>query len=236
MAFNVCTNRYANWHLNETSGTNVSDASGNGRVGTTVNTPTWVAGKLANCLNFVGGTLQYVNFGTAINFERTQTCSYEFWINAASGSSDILSKWDAGITRGMVISLNAAVFYFALATDGTHYMLVQTSKTVGNSAWHHVVITYNGGSVAAGVLLYVDGAVDASPSVLSNSLNGTILNSVNFYMAKNGNLGYFTGKLDEVTVYDRVLTAAEVTGRYNSGVGTQDCRMPSSNALMGHDF
>jgi hypothetical protein len=115
-------------------------------------------------------------------------------------------------------------------------MLVQSSITISNSNWRHIVVTYNGTSLASGVLLYVDGSVDGSPTVLSNNLNGTILNAVNFYIAKNGNLGYFTGKLDEVTVYDRVLTATEVAGRYNSGVGTQSCQLPSPSALLGHDF
>jgi len=236
MSFNVCNSRYAEWHLNETSGTNAPDTSGNGRNGTLVNTPSWVAGKLSNCLSFTGGLLQHVNCSTIAAFERTDVCSYEFWINAASHTSDIMSKWDAAATRGMVVSLNNTVFYFALATSATNYMLVQTSKTVANSNWHHVVITYNGTSLASGVLLYIDGAVDALPTVLHDNLNGTILNAVNFYIAKNGNLGYFTGKLDEVVVYNRVLTPTEITGRYNSGMGTQSCSFPGQNGMFGHDF
>ena len=44
---------YAWYHLNETSGTAVSDSSGNGRNGTTVNSPSWVAGKLNNSIQLI---------------------------------------------------------------------------------------------------------------------------------------------------------------------------------------
>jgi hypothetical protein len=115
-------------------------------------------------------------------------------------------------------------------------MLVQTSKTVADSTWHHVIVTYNGTSLASGVLLYVDGSVDASPSILHDNLNGTILNGNNYTIARSRNGSYLTGKLDEVVIYDRVLTATEVAGRYNSGVGTQSCQLPSPSALLGHDF
>lgn len=237
MAFNVCSVQYANWHLNETSGTNAIDATGHGYNGTLVNTPTWVAGKLNNCLNFVSGSSQYVDCGAIASFERTQACSYEFWLNAASsGVQDTIGKYDGAAVRGTIITLNGSAFYFLLATSGTNYLLVQTSKTVANSAWHHIIVTYNGTSLASGVLFYVDGAVDASPSVLSNNLNGTILNGNNFTIARTRNGGYLTGKIDEIVIYDRVLTSTEVDGRYNSGVGTQSCRMPSSNALISHDF
>jgi hypothetical protein len=237
MAFNVCTNRYADWHLNETSGTNVSDASGNGRVGTTVNSPTWVAGKLVNCLSFVSGSSQYVNCGAIASFERTQACSYEFWCNYTASNGAFINKWDTVSLRGFEVATNSGTISFLLLStvSPANYLYMQTNAPFNDGNWHHVVVTYSGNSSSTGVLIYVDGASKAL-TVVGDTLSGTILNSYNFLLGSVGNKPYLTGKLDEVVVYDRVLTLTEVTGRYNSGVGTQSCRLPSSNALIGHDF
>ena len=85
--FNVCPVRYAEWHLNRSSGTSVPDTSGNARNGTAVNSPTWGAGKLNNCLTFVGASSQYVNFGDIANFERTTSWSTEFWIKTSTANA-----------------------------------------------------------------------------------------------------------------------------------------------------
>src|SRR3989304_9153826 len=84
---------YAWYHLNETSGTAVSDSSGNGRNGTTVNSPSWVAGKLNNSIQ-LNGSSQYINLGTIAPFERTSNFSIEAWIypNNVSSAGGIISK------------------------------------------------------------------------------------------------------------------------------------------------
>jgi len=56
---------YACWHLNESSGVTTAE-SVNGRDGLLINGPTWVAGKLNNCLLL--GMTKYVNCGTICRF------------------------------------------------------------------------------------------------------------------------------------------------------------------------
>ena len=85
---------YAYWKLNESSGIIAADSSGNGRNGTTINTPLWVAGKLNNCLQF-NGTTQGVNCNDIANFERNQTISLECWIKCSStGIRTMISRRD----------------------------------------------------------------------------------------------------------------------------------------------
>jgi hypothetical protein len=99
--------------LNESSGTSVSDSSGNNRNGTTVNMEDgdWVAGKLNNALIF-DGTNEYINCGDIANFERTEPFSVDFWIKTSSVStSQIVGRrssttpatqgWDALIVAGV---------------------------------------------------------------------------------------------------------------------------------------
>src|SRR3989338_1050752 len=67
------------WSMNENSGTVASDFSGNGNRGILTNGPTWVDGKRGKALNF-DGVDDYVNAGSAGNFERTNSFTVSLWI------------------------------------------------------------------------------------------------------------------------------------------------------------
>ena len=178
---NLAPNCYAQWHFDESSGTNAADSSGHGRNGTTQNTPTWVAGKLNNCLNFVGTSSQYVDCGAIADFEYDIPRSYEFWFNTTTGTSDVLMKYNTGTIRGLSIDLNGGAVYFLLASSITNYLLCQTTiATYADGNWHHCIITYNGNHLASGLNFYVDGAVRAKTTVLDNLGASTVLNSINF--------------------------------------------------------
>jgi hypothetical protein len=70
------------WTFDEGSGTTVFDASGNGRDGTFVGSPQWVAGKYGAALEF-NGTSDYVihNMPAAQNFDNFTVA---FWVKASS--------------------------------------------------------------------------------------------------------------------------------------------------------
>ena len=67
--------------MNETTGTNVPDISGNTNDGTTQNMDdtNWVSGKLNNGL-FFDGVNEYVDCGTTGNFDSTDPFSIEQWV------------------------------------------------------------------------------------------------------------------------------------------------------------
>lgn len=239
MAFNVCTSRYAHWHLDEASGTNASDSSGNGRNGTLVNMidADWQAGKLKNCL-FFDGINDYVDFGNIAAFERTQAFSVEVWIKSdVTGTHEILSKLNlASPYTGWDYFVNASALGFRLLHDiTTNGIIVSAAVTVLDGAWHHIVVTYDGSSNASGCKMYVDSASKTVVASLDN-LNLTIVNTTPLTMAKNQAGAFFSKLIDEVVIYNRVITQTEVTGRYNSGIGTEACRIPSGSTLLGHDF
>ena len=222
---NLTPNTYAQWHLNELSGTVVDDATVNNRNGTTVNGPTWVAGKINNCLNFSAASLQYVELGAIANFERTQACSYELWFNTVTVNGQLFSKYTTASPRGLSVDIgNAGVIRFLLASGvaGNNYLYVQTvANSWCDGNWHHLIITYNGTSLAIGVKIYVDG-ISQSLYVIMDSLIGTVISADTFRIARAANATYFNGKLDEVLIYDKVLSQSEVDFRYNSGNGTEN--------------
>ncbi|MGB9561394.1 MAG: LamG domain-containing protein, partial [bacterium] len=70
-----------------------------------------------------------------------------------------------------------------------------------NSGWNHIALTYNGTTMK----LYINGA-----QANSQSLSGAITtNSNNLIIGEK-----FTGRIDEVRIYDRALSAAEIRCHY----------------------
>jgi hypothetical protein len=90
---------------------------------------------------------------------------------------------------------------------------VKSRLSYNDGLWHYAVVTYDGSSLK----LYVDGMEATSKStsgaVPDNKGNQSLRVGANS-LKLNGN---FTGSIDEVTVWNRALTAVEVTDAYNTG-------------------
>jgi len=193
---------YAHWHLNESSGITATDSSGNGRNGTTVNSPTWVAGKLNNSLNFVSTSSQYVNCENIAGFERTDPFSIECWLKTAATSfRGIIGKSLVGspFTGWSVYTYNS-LLDFSLVNSASNAITVNAVGAVMNdNVWHHIIITYDGSSNANGVKFYIDGSLKTN-LVQTNTLSATIINTENCNIGKF-RAYYWNGDLDEVIIY-----------------------------------
>jgi len=216
------TNVYARWHLNEATELTVLDSSGNGRNGTPINSPISVAGKLNNCLSF-NGSNQQINFGNIANFERTQPCSYEFCFNTtASATRLVFSKMIMPNPLGMRIAIIDGKINLGLYANSSNVLQLQTNSIFNDGNWHHCIITYDGSSLASGVKFYVDNVLQAT-TIINNNLSASILNTATFRIAGRMDSAYFfSGKLDEMIIYDKVLSVSEVSYRYNSGIGREN--------------
>ncbi len=214
---------YALWPLNQSSGTNVPDISGYERDGTTSNMEDadWVSGKLDNCLIF-DGVNELVNCGDIANFERTDPFSIEFWFRTSTSSvtqAFISRALSTGNLTGWYVTHFSGFLFFNLRNTSTNWLQVRTSTGGYNdNAWHHAVITYSGNSLPSGVIFYVDNTV-ISNLITSNTLSASIQNSANCEMAHGGGVGYYNGYLDEVVIYDKVISSSDVSYRWNSGSG-----------------
>lgn len=218
-------NPYAWYHLNSSSGSTAIDSSGNERNGTLVNMEDsdWVAGKLNNCLRINNGSSnEYVNCGNIAGFERDEEFSYEFWIKGTNTTNfqTILSKTPYGAWHGLELFIVSGKLQIYLIGAGEQIYRYGTANiTSGN--WHHCVITYDGSSTYEGITIYVDNN-DVTGSG-SGTLSTSIVNGSDFQISGRGGaynclLGY---DVDEVVIYTKELTPAEIALRYNSGNGTE---------------
>jgi hypothetical protein len=81
---------------------------------------------------------------------------------------------------------------------------------------HFLVVTYNNSSTANAPIMYVDGASVAV--TVHNAATGTAGTDKAYPLEIGGQTGaYFDGKIFDPRVYNRILTAAEVTTLYNGG-------------------
>jgi hypothetical protein len=82
-----------------------------------------------------------------------------------------------------------------------------------NGSWHFVTVTRN--AAAGTIRLYMAG-VQVAVSTTTTTAALSAPNSIRMGSNPCVPAGVYTGSLDDIIVYNRVLTAAEVTGLYNS--------------------
>lgn len=87
------------------------------------------------------------------------------------------------------------------------------TRVLNDGKWHNVLVTYDGSAVAE----YVDGVLDVSGGIGLNTSGSTLVlgNAVPGHGAEP-----FSGALDDVLIYDRVLSPAEIADVYSQGQGS----------------
>jgi glucose/arabinose dehydrogenase len=191
------------------AGQTVTDVSGNGNTGTVAGQATWGAGKYGGAFTFDGATRISVASSTSLNLSAGMTLSAWIKPTVAQGG------WRTIVQRQTdAWALNASTDGVALVPAGggtiggsAHWIVGTAPSPVGS--WTHVALTYDGTTLR----LYVNGV-----QVSSATVSGTIQSSSNpLWIGGNQPYGeYFTGLIDELQIYNRALTAAEVQSAMNT--------------------
>jgi hypothetical protein len=85
-------------------------------------------------------------------------------------------------------------------------------SSIADGLWHHVVVTYSAGSATA----YLDGVAVGTQS-FSRALNTAPTTTGLRLGSTHDGGGAYYGALDEVAVYPKALTAAQVSAHYHAG-------------------
>ena len=195
------------------AGTTASDASGNGRTGTLVNGPAWTAGRVNGGLTF-NGTNQYESaaHASALN---AYPLTVAVWVKTAAttGVRGIVNKYVAGSSNGWNLFLNNGNICAWYLRSNSRYVYDGggcTLSTAGyaDNTWHHVVYVVD----AAGGRLYVDGQQRASRAWKGTAGAPTTTQGVRVASLSWGvrRRRYLSGGIDDVRIYNRALSAAEI--------------------------
>jgi hypothetical protein len=193
------------WGLNEGAGSTAGDSSGNGNTGALVNGPTWTSGKYGGALQFDGAD-DRVRVSDASSLDLTNAATFEAWVYPTAA----LAGWRT------ILQKEVDAYFFTASgggagsqpTGGGTFAGVCCTYVEGPSVlpvniWTHVAATYDGGLLR----FYQNGALVAStPAAGSLQVTGGAL-----WIGGNAVYGeHFHGKLDDLRVYNRALTQAEV--------------------------
>lgn len=202
------TNLISYYRLDESSG-DARDAFGGNHL-TNVGTTPYNAGKINNGATFDNSNNRRLAAGNAVGFTSGGAMTWNFWFKPAAQTGymfDVITN--SGAQKRLTVYLNGT--NVALYTWNTDF---DSATAVSNGTWAMATLTYNNGSIE----LFINGVSKVTGTA------GTSAGSANDFSigAGYGDFGAkYNGMVDEVGVWSRVLTGAEITSLYNSGNATQ---------------
>ena len=197
------------WKFDELTGTTANDSSAAMNIGTLVNSPLWTTGKSSGAISFDGNN-DAVEITTGSFNAGSGTIS--LWVYAKS-----FSNYKHFIFGHATQPWSNRVQIYTDSKGALAIGLGDSSKVKSNiyklllNNWHHIVLTWDNGNY----VIYVDGIAKT---------NGTYkgLSTWNSYadIGNNGNrptrIEAFDGIIDEVQIYNRSLTANEVSDVFST--------------------
>ncbi len=206
----------SNWRLDEGSGTNALDSGTAGITGTLVNSPTFTSGWLGDALSF-NGTSSYINLNNTSAtgpLKPALPVTISAWINlsSASGNRMIFSSdnFNTSVYAGYSISVSGGVLNCAYGSatggNGPQYRRTKAGTTVlAVGEWYHVAAVIQGPTA---MNLYVNGVDDGGTySGTGGAIGYTTASSK---IGQSGSINFFSGIIDDVRVYNRILSPTEI--------------------------
>ena len=236
-----CTTPPANMVAWWPADNNANDVTASPDNGTLNGGATFAAGEVAQAFS-LNGTTAYVSAPDVakINFG-TGDFSIDAWIQT-SNANGVQSFVDKRVGDNVSVFTGYSFFTFngnlgVQLADGTASNFISATN-VANGAFHHVAVTVVRNSTTGGHL-YVDGAsvLTFDPTVRAGSLTNTAelrigRNSPNTVLDL-----FFSGLIDEVELFNRALSAAEVLAVFNAGTaGKCKCTITCpANIIQSND-
>jgi hypothetical protein len=196
------------WSFDNVQGTLVPDQSGSGNDGTIQGTPAVIDGPFGKGLQ-LNGTSDYVDVGNAPSLNLTTKVTLAAWVKTQDagtpaagtqvGQNHYISKHNS-----YQIKHRTNLLIFAIWDAAAPFATRISIDNSFNGEWHHVVGTYDGKALKT----YVDGKMEGEAAHVGD-IDSINLN-VNIGKNPNQNDMNFRGGIDEVQIYNRDLSAAQV--------------------------
>lgn len=200
----------AYWSFDEGSGDVLKDGSGTGNDGKIFGKPKWLASNYGKAVEFDGTVYIVVPNNDSYNFTKSASFSIALWINYVPKGdwAGPMQKFNGGYPFKVEVD-PSNVLYFSIY-DGTNNPRADIGNV--NSEWHQCCFVRDAKNKK--LISYLDGKLKQE-SV--DTTTGEIANAVDLYIGarKPGNTITYKGLLDEIAIYNRILTNDEVTQAAN---------------------
>ncbi|MHC4431766.1 MAG: LamG domain-containing protein [Planctomycetota bacterium] len=208
---NTSADLVAHWKLDEGSGNTVYDSGISGNDGTFEGDPQWVTGYYGGALKFDGA--DNVDCGNDDSFNITDEITLSAWINMAQRPA--VDSWYTIPWKENAYSMYLYGVDNTLTTLCADFWLDTGRADIWDGpdidippdVWTHIAVTFNGTDFE----FYVNGEHDHT-----QNQPGTIeVSAINFLFTQAGS--NFAGLIDDVRLYNHVLTQAEILAAMEGG-------------------
>lgn len=198
------------------SGNNAIPAGG-------MSAPTFSVGEVGQIFTLNGGLLNNLQYASIPDSAaiRPQSVTVEGWGKLTSVDSTSPTFFGKALGNG---NFNSYIVWYQNGTlhgavCNNSGCLQLNAPSFSLNVWHHIALTYNdpGGAATKTLVLYVDGVAVGSGTggaIAYDTHEALIGGDYDFGSIKFG----WTGGIDEVTLYNRALSAAEVQSISNAGI------------------
>jgi hypothetical protein len=208
-----------------------------GNNGVLLDSATFVTGRVGQAFGFSGSTNSYVKVPDSVSLRLTNELTIEFWVQRQKpfGSDYVVEKggdWTLGALNygvGIASAKFRHCLFFAFAGGNRH------STAIADEKWHHCAVTARNGD--ADPVFYIDGArqpvvrredaerIQLYPSTAPLHI-GALRDPSSVYSA------FSKGRIDELSVYNRVLSASEIEAIYRAGRAGKSLSADGNDAIM----
>jgi serine/threonine protein kinase/formylglycine-generating enzyme required for sulfatase activity len=206
--------------------------------------PEWVPGVMGNAVR-LNGNGGHFTCGNAFNPERTDSFSYGCWFlaDAKSKRGVLFGKFNNAEERGFAVNVDPATNEVMCEwshrwPDNTLFVIATARELAGR--WHHLFVTYDASSSAAGVSIYIDGRLLIKKYEVDN-LSESIRTSTRLQIGQRDTSLPFHGAIDDLRIYNRRLSDKDVQELYTSGVRAlagvpSEIRTPEQQAFLAATY
>ncbi len=224
------------FHCNDNSLT-VSDSSGNSNNGNIIGANYGVEGKFDQGIDFEASEQNYIEVPDSPGLDLGSEATISTWFKVESFDS-----WDGLLHKGEATDFSDEAYFLQFdgsrhilggGHDGGGYVYVIGNTTLNTGEWYHGVVSWD----SSGLRLYLNGNLEASTTATLVPINssGSLQIGGQF---KTGTDYFFDGVIDEVSIWQRSLTANEIEALYLRGANSLKFQVKScddSNCL-GENF
>ncbi len=197
---------------------NANDGSTYGHNALAAGSPAWSSGKFGQAIELNGTQHVYVADAADAHLNITTQVTLAAWVKpTVDGTQYLVKKGTYNDGSGYELTLATAsgdsgAFFFRINDSASCRVDSKSLYSTYFNTWVHVAATYD----RAQLHIYINGALDDSAS--ANCTDSIIANSTMPLAigAQSDSTGNFTGALDDVRVYNRALSPAEIISLYNN--------------------
>jgi hypothetical protein len=237
------------WKMDETNSTVLSDNAGGNTAKSNFNPSNDTIGIIGNAKIFNGTNCVDIPDNAMYNFATNSGFSIELWVKLPSvskGNQVFIGKNDFHGTGSLwyVGVENGKPFFYLGDASGLSPKYITDTNAINDGNWHLIVAVRDGALNKN--FLYVDGNIvdQTTYDYLSNFTSSSKI-TVGYLLSNSLPAYYYTGSLDEIAIYNKALSQADIINhkiKGNGGLGYCDgynpkiISIPNIKATVGNTY